>query len=83
MRIGDHYRAIAPQRRITRNNQWTAAFGNAELAMYGKSVQQAVDFYIVHLRAMEKSVSVADAMEALISARRAAAGCEGSKRLCV
>ena len=62
----------AAQCRITRNNQGTAAFGNTELAKYGKSIQQAIDFYLVHLRAMEKSVSVSDAMEALIGARRSA-----------
>jgi len=63
---------FAAQCRTTRGNQGVSAFGNVELAKYGKTVQWAVEFALEHLRSVEKSVSVADAMEALIEARRAA-----------
>ena len=63
---------FAAQCRIKRTNQGTAAFGNEELARFGKSVQWAIDFALDHLRAVQKSVSVADAMEELIGARKAA-----------
>ncbi len=63
---------FAAQCRTTRGNQGVSAFGNVELGKYGKTVQWAVEFALEHLRAMERSVGVADAMEALIGARRAA-----------
>lgn len=63
---------FAQQCRVTRGNGGTAAFGNAELAKYGKSVQQAIDFYLDHLRRQERSVSVLDAMEQLIRSRKSA-----------
>lgn len=61
---------FATQCRTTRGNEGTSAFGNVELAKYGKSVQQAIDFYLEHLRAVEKSVSVSAAMEELISSKK-------------
>jgi len=63
---------FATQCRTTRGNEGISAFGNVELAKYGKTVQHAIEFYLAHLRAMEKSVSVADSMEELISARKSA-----------
>src|SRR5205085_3329236 len=36
----------AEQCRITRDNQGSAAFGNQELASYGKTVQDAITFYL-------------------------------------
>jgi integrase len=63
---------FAAQCKTTRGNEGTSAFGNLELAKYGKTIQNAIEFYLAHLRAIEKSVSVADAMEELISARRSA-----------
>jgi integrase len=49
------------------------------LREFNKSLRDATEFYIRHLRAVEKSVTVADAMEELISARKAAGR---SKRYC-
>lgn len=63
---------FAAQCRIKRTNQGTAAFGNADLAKFGWTVQRAIDFALAHLRAMEKSVSVADAVAELVTARKAA-----------
>jgi integrase len=63
---------FAGQCRITRSNQGVSAFGNVDLAKHGKTVLQAIDFYLAHLHAMEKSVAVADAIKELVAARRAA-----------
>jgi integrase len=63
---------FAAQCRIMRGNQGIAAFGNAELAKFGKSVQWAIDFALAHLRAMEKSIGVEAAMNELIAARKGA-----------
>jgi integrase len=63
---------FAAQCRIKRTNQGTAAFGNAELARFGKSVQWAIEFALEHLRAVEKSVSVAKAIEELVASKEAA-----------
>jgi integrase len=71
---------FAAQCRIKRGNEGTGAFGNADLAKYGKTVQQAIDFYLDHLRAMEKSVTVEKAMEELINARKAAGRSERYRR---
>src|SRR3989442_1172697 len=57
--------------RSKRENEGRAAFENSELKSFGKTVQQAIDFYLAHLRAQQKSVTVKDAMEELILARRA------------
>ena len=62
--------SFASQCRITRGNEGTGAFGNADLAQFGKSVQDAIAFYLAHLRRMEKSVSVTEAITALIDARK-------------
>jgi len=63
---------FAAQCRAARANEGNAVFGNAELATYGKTVQWAIDFAVAHLRAQEKSVSVADAIKELVAARKAA-----------
>jgi len=40
----------AEQCRTRRTNEGTAAFGNEELASFGKTVQDAITFYLDHLR---------------------------------
>ncbi len=49
------------------------------LREFNKTLRDATDFYIQHLRAVEKSVSVADAMNELVKARKASGR---SKRYC-
>jgi integrase len=62
----------AAQCRVKRKNQGTGAFGNADLAMYGWTVQRAIDFALAHLRAEEKSVTIEKAAGDLVVARKAA-----------
>jgi len=63
---------FAAQCRAEKESNGTKSFGSADLAKYGKTVQHAIDFYVAHLRAHEKSVTVEVAVEELLSLRRAA-----------
>lgn len=63
---------FAMQARITRGNSGTTAFGNAELAHFGKTVQDAITFYVAHLRQQERSKPIKDAVAELIGMKRAA-----------
>lgn len=63
---------FAAQCRIRRDNEGNGAFGNVELARFGKTVQDAVNFYLAHLRQMEKSIPLADAVAELVELRRKA-----------
>lgn len=64
--------SFAQQCRVQKTNNGTSAFGNAELAKYGKTVQHAIDHYLTYLRAQERSISVEQAIAELIAARRSA-----------
>src|SRR5207248_1340123 len=64
--------AFAQQCRTQRENSGTTSFGNAELAEFGKTVQNAIEFYVAHLRAQKKSISVEEATTRLVSSRRSA-----------
>jgi integrase len=63
---------FAEQCRVRRENQGLAAFGNEELARFGKTVQDAISFYLEHLRQSEHSIPVKQAAIELLQARRAA-----------
>jgi len=54
-----------------RTNEGVAAFGNEELARYGKSVQDAIRFYLGHLRAQEQTIPLDTAIAELVESRRA------------
>ena len=56
--------------RIRRSNEGLGAFGNVELARFGKTVQEAINFYLEHLRQQERSVPVKDAIIELVAVRR-------------
>lgn len=61
---------FAEQCRVRRTNEGTAAFGNSELARYGKTVQDAISFYLEHLRREEKSLPISDAIKELVETRK-------------
>lgn len=61
---------FAAQCRIRRTNEGNAAFGNEDLARYGKTVQDAVNFYLAHLRREEKSIPLSDAIAELVALKR-------------
>lgn len=63
--------SFAQQCRIAKGNDGSSAFGNVELAKFGKTVQQAVEFYLVHLRRQERSISIKDAVSELVALKRA------------
>ncbi len=63
---------FAQQCRTQKENSGTSAFGNAELAKFGKTIQDAIQFYIAHLRTQERSISVEQAITELLSSRRSA-----------
>ena len=60
----------AEQCRIRRSNEGVGAFGNKELARHGKTVQDAITFYVAYLRLMERSIPVKDAVTAFLAARK-------------
>ena len=64
--------SFALQCRTQKENSGTSSFGTAELAEFGKTVQNAIDFYVAHLRAQKRSISVDDAISQLVSSRRSA-----------
>jgi integrase len=57
----------AEQQRIRRSNEGLQAFQNEDLAKYGKTVQDAVSFYLAFLRSHEGSQSVKDTIAAFIA----------------
>lgn len=63
---------FAQQCRVARENSGVSAFGNAELDRFGKTVHDAITFYLAHLRQQEKSVPVSAAIAELIDLKRAA-----------
>jgi integrase len=63
---------FAQQCRVKKENMGTSAFGNAELAKYGKTVQHAIEHYLAHLRSQERSITVEQAIVELLAARRSA-----------
>lgn len=63
---------FAQQCRTQKENSGTSSFGNADLAEFGKTVQNAIDFYVAHLRAQKKSLSIEAAIAQLVSSRRSA-----------
>ncbi len=63
---------FAQQCRTARDNSGTSFFGNAELARFGKTVHDAIAFYIAHLRQQEKSIAVSAAVAELVEIKRAA-----------
>jgi integrase len=60
----------AQQCRVERDNNGIAAFANTELAAFGKSVHDAIAFYLEHLRKQAKSVPVEQAINELIESRK-------------
>ena len=62
---------FAQQCRLQKKNSGISAFGNEELAAYGKTVGDAVAHYLAYLRQREKSVAVAVAVAELIEIKRA------------
>lgn len=57
---------FAQQCRTERENNGVASFGNAELAQYGKSVHDAIDFYLAYLRKMAASRPVKEIVAAFL-----------------
>lgn len=56
----------ASQCRVRRENEGASAFGNADLARYGKSVQDAINFYLAHLRRVESSKPLKEVVAAFM-----------------
>ncbi|RYD84710.1 MAG: hypothetical protein EOP84_04740, partial [Verrucomicrobiaceae bacterium] len=52
----------AEQCRVRRQNAGDGAFGNEDLAQFGKTVQDAINFYVAHLREQAKGIPVKDAV---------------------
>jgi len=63
--------AFAAQCRVVKENSGSSAFGNAELARFGKTVQDAINFYLAHLKQQERSISVPSAIAELVALKRA------------
>ena len=57
--------SFAQECRIARHNSGTSIFGNVELARYGKTISDAIAFYLAHLRRQESSVTVNHAIAML------------------
>ncbi len=65
-----HAETYAQNCRTQRDGQGVAAFGSAELAEFGKTVQDAITFYLAHLRRQEKSIPLETAIAELVQIRR-------------
>src|SRR5262245_39475952 len=55
-----HAETYAQDCRAKRDGQGTALFGNAELAEFGKTPQDAIAFYLAYLRQQKTSVKVSE-----------------------
>lgn len=58
--------------RTKRQNEGASAFDHEELARYGWTIQRAIKFALTHLKTQKASVPVAEAVQSLIEAKRAA-----------
>ncbi|MDR3403940.1 MAG: hypothetical protein P4L99_15695 [Chthoniobacter sp.] len=56
----------AQQCRVQKENNGISAFGNVELAAFGKTVHDAIAFYLGYLRRQQRSVPVKDAIAAFL-----------------
>src|SRR4030095_3879665 len=65
--------------RLRRENEGLTAFTNEELVRFGKTVQDAINFYLEHLRREAKSVPLETAISELVAVRKAGGK---SKRYC-
>ena len=63
--------STAAAARVRRTNEGSSAFDDRELAEFGWSVQQAIRFAVEHLRAQKNSVTLEQAIDALIDQKRA------------
>ena len=62
----------AEQCRIQRENEGLSAFRSDALARYGKTVQDAITFYLAVLQRQEKSIPFSDAVAELVALKRGA-----------
>lgn len=62
---------FAQQCRAERNNNGIVGFGSAELAQYGKTVHDAVAFYLAHLRQLASSRLVKDIVPDFLAEKKA------------
>lgn len=60
----------AQVQRVRRQNQGTGAFDDSELAKFGLTIADAIRFTLEHYRKQAASVPVADAIAALVEAKR-------------
>lgn len=60
----------AEQKRIQLRNEGQTSFANEELAEFGKTVQNAIDFYLTHLRRQKRAIPLADAIAELLEVKR-------------
>jgi hypothetical protein len=58
---------FAQQCRIERGNSGIVGFGNAELALFGKTVHDAINFYLIHLRRLSASRPVKEVVTAFLA----------------
>jgi integrase len=63
----------ASLQRIRRQNEGEQSFDDSELSRYGWTVKQAIEFTLEHLRRKENSITIAEAITALV-AQKAASG---------
>ena len=62
----------AEQCRIQRENEGLSAFRSDALARYGKTVQDAITFYLADLQRQEKSIPFSDAVAEMVALKRGA-----------
>ena len=65
-----HAETYAQECRAQRESHGTGGFGGAELAAYGKTVHDAIAFYLAHLRQKERSIPLAESIAELVELRR-------------
>ena len=65
-----HAETYAQQCRVQREGHGTGGFANAEIAEFGKTVHDAISFYLAHLRQQKRSVPLAEAITELVELRR-------------
>jgi len=63
----------AQLQRVRRENEGQSSFDDCELSRYGWTVKQAIEFALEHLRRKDSSVTIPDAIAALV-AQKAASG---------
>lgn len=76
----DEAEGVRSRMLMDKTNEGTAAFDDRELRSYGWTIRKAIDFALTHLRKEKNSITIPEAVDALIKQKAAEETSEGYRR---